>query len=103
MRIEESHTFTAEEAQKRLKLLVESWEKKVGLNVKWEGPMVKVNGKAMGITIQADVRVEPTRIIAEGADPGMLFRSAAVSYLKRKFGEYFDPKVTLDDLAKRSA
>ena len=102
MKIEESHSFTAEEAQARLKLLVESWEKKVGLKATWTGPAVNVAGSAMGVTIAADVRVEPTRIIAEGKDPGLLMRTAATGYLKKKFAEYFDPKVTLADLAKRS-
>lgn len=100
MHIEEAHLFTAEEAQQRLKLLVDSWERKVGLVAKWDGSNVKVNGKAMGVTIQADIHVEAKRIVAEGADPGLLFRSAAIGYIKRKFGEYFDPKVSLADLAK---
>jgi hypothetical protein len=101
MKIEESHNFTVDEAQARLKLLVDSWEKKVGLKATWTGPNVNVNGSAMGVTIQADVRIEASRIIAEGKDPGMLMRAAATGYLKKKFAEYFDPKVTLADLAKK--
>lgn len=103
MRIEESHNFTVDEAQQRLKLLVDGWQKKYGINANWSGSSVTVNGKAMGVTIDATVKIEPNRILAEGKDPGLLLRSAATGYIKKKFAEYFDPKVTLADLSSRQA
>ena len=103
MRIEESHSFTVEEAQQRLKLLVDGWQKKYGVNATWSGSSVTVSGKAMGVTIDATVKVESNRILAEGKDPGLLLRSAATNYIKKKFGEFFDPKVTLADLSARQA
>lgn len=103
MKIEESHSFTPEEAQQRLKLLVDGWQKKYGIQASWSGMSVAVNGKAMGVTIDATVKIEPSKIIADGKDPGILLRGAATGYLKKKFGEYFDPKVTVADLAARSA
>jgi len=101
MHIEESHSFTVEEAKQRVELLVGGWQKKYGINVSWSDATVTVKGKAMGVTIDATVKVEPSRILAEGKDPGLLMRGAATGYLKRKFAEYFDPKVTLADLAAR--
>lgn len=103
MKIEESHSFTPEEAQQRLKLLVDGWQKKYGISANWNGLSVAVNGKAMGVTIDATVKIEASKIIADGKDPGILLRGAATGYLKKKFGEYFDPKVTVADLATRSA
>jgi hypothetical protein len=102
MKLEESHGFPVPEAQERLKLLVENWQRKYGVTATWDGPKVKVLGKAMGVEINALVSIEPNRIVAEGKDPGLLFRSAATGYLKKKFAEYFNPKVTLADLASRS-
>ena len=103
MRIEENHSLTAEEAQQRLKLLVDGWQKKYGVAAVWSGNSVQVNGKAMGVTIDAKVTVEAGRIVADGKDPGLLLRGAAVGYLKKKFAEYFDPKVTVADLTARQA
>lgn len=103
MRIEESYSFPQEEAQQRVKALVDYWQKKHGLNVNWQGSDAKVTGKVMGVTIDATVSVQPGKVVADGKDPGLMFRGAATSYLKKKFGEYFDPNVTVADLASRSA
>lgn len=103
MRIEESFSFAQEEAQQRVKALVDYWQKKHGLSVSWTGSNAKVTGKVMGVTIDATVTVEPGKVVADGKDPGLMFRGAATSYLKKKFAEYFDPKVTVADLSSRSA
>ena len=103
MKIEENHSFTPEEAQQRLKILVDGWQKKYGLQATWSGTSVVVHGKAMGVTIDATVKIEANKIVADGKDPGILLRGAATGYLKKKFVEYFDPKVTVADLAARSA
>jgi len=103
MRIEENHTFTTEEAQQRLKILVDGWQKKYGVSATWSGNAVQVNGKAMGVTIDAKVTIEAKKIVADGKDPGLLLRGAAVGYLKKKFAEYFDPKVTVADLTTRQS
>jgi hypothetical protein len=103
MKLEESHSLPLEEAQQRLKLLVDHWGKKAPLQVVWNGPAAAVSGKAMGVKIEATIRVEANKIIAEGTDPGLLFRSAAINYLKRKFAEYFDPKVSLASLTQKTS
>jgi len=101
MRIEETHSFTPDEAQQRLKLLVDGWQQKYGLSAKWSESGVAVNGKAMGVTIDANVKLEAGKVVADGKDPGLLLRKAATTYLARKFSEYFDPRVTVADLAAR--
>jgi hypothetical protein len=103
MRIEENHSFTPDEAQQRLKILVDGWQKKYGVSATWSGNAVQVNGKAMGVTIDAKVTVEAGKIVADGKDPGLLLRGAAVGYLKKKFAEYFDPKTSVSDLASRQS
>lgn len=100
MKLEKPHPFTAEEATQRLKVLVDGWSTRHGVQAAWNGNEVKVSGKAATVAIDATVKVEAGKVVAEGKDPGLIIRKVALAYLDKKFSEYFDPKKSIADLSK---
>jgi hypothetical protein len=101
IRDEFPHKLSEADVLKRMQLLTGYWQKKHGLTGNWNGSVGKVAGKVMGITFDATITVGPSSVIAEGTDPGFLFRSKAKEYLATKIKQYLDPSATEESLAKR--
>jgi hypothetical protein len=100
LKFEVPHTLAREEAKKRVEALIGYWGKKYGVKATWTGDSAKLAGKAMGITLDANLTVSDDKVGGEATDPGMLLRGQAQKYLTRKFGDYLDPKKSLSDLAR---
>jgi len=94
------HTVGKDEAKKRVDALFGYWGKKYGVKAQWNGDAAKVAGKAMGVSIDADLTIHDNKVGGEASDPGMLLRGQAQKYLTRKFNEYLDPKKPLDQLGR---
>jgi hypothetical protein len=101
IRDEFPHKLSEGDALKRMQLLTGYWQKKHGLTGNWNGGVGKVAGKVMGITFDATITVGPKSVIAEGTDPGFLFRSKAKEYLAKKITEYLDASASEDALSRR--
>ncbi len=101
MKFDVPHTLSAEDAKKRVEALLAYWKSKYGVNSTWNGDKATMNGKVMGITIEATMHVGAGKIAGEGKDPGMLFRGQATKYITHKFGQYLDASKTLDEIGKR--
>jgi len=91
MKFEVPHRLSKDEAKKRVSQLLEYWNSKYGVKSHWDGDRASVNGKAMGITIQADLEVGEGKVGGDASDPGFLFREKAKKYLTQKFNAYLDP------------
>jgi hypothetical protein len=94
------NTLPIEEAKKRVEALLSYWNRKYGVSSSWKDHGASMKGKAMGVTIDGNLRVEANRIAGEATDPGMLLRGQAQKYLTRKFAEYLDASKTLEQLIK---
>ena len=64
----------------------------------WSGEGAKLNGKVMGINLDASFVITDKAVQGEGTDPGMLLRGQAKAYLQKKFGAVLDPSKSLADL-----
>jgi hypothetical protein len=98
MKFDVSHTLPKDEAKKRVAHLLEYWGTKYGVKSDWSGDGAKLNGKVMGINLDASIVVTDKDIQGEGTDPGMLLRGQAKSYLQKKLGAVLDPAKSLADL-----
>ena len=94
------HALAVDEARKRLEALLGYWSRKYNVKGTWAGDIASFNGKAMGVAIEGNLTVHLGKLTVESADPGFLLRGQAEKYLRRKFGDYLDPKKTLADLAR---
>ena len=92
MKFEANHTLTKDEAKKRITQLIDHWGTKYGVTTTWSGDTAKFAGKVMGVSIDGKLDITDKKVIGEGADPGILFRSKAKSYLEQKLGEALDPR-----------
>lgn len=92
------HGLGKEEARMRVNRLLDYWARKYGLRAEWQGDSAKLNGKAMGITINAQLQIDDQKVGGEATDPGFLFREKARKYLTEKFESYLDPKTPRDKL-----
>lgn len=101
MKFEVPHTLSKDEAKQRVEALTRYWQSKYGVSSQWQGDGATINGRVMGIKLEASFQVTDAGIAGEGTDPGMLFRSKAKEYLNHKFRSFLDPKKSLEDL-KRS-
>lgn len=102
MKFQQEHSLSKEEAKKRLEALTSYWAK-YGVEVKWEGDSARFSGKVKGVHVDASMTVKDRLIDGEGSDPGLLMRTAATAYIKRKLAEYLDPKKTDADVARIDA
>ncbi len=100
LKFEVPNSLPLEEARKRVEALLAYWKRKYGVTSAWTGVSATMKGKAVGVTIDGKLEVEPKRIAGEANDPGMLLRGQAKKYLERKFAEYLDPNRSLDQLIK---
>lgn len=91
MKFEVAHTLSREEAKQRVTELLGYWSEKYGIQSNWNGDKAHIQGKAMGITINADLEVSERGVGGEATDPGFLFRDKAKKYLTQKFAAYLDP------------
>jgi hypothetical protein len=100
MKFEVPHQLSRDEAKKRVGQLLDYWAQKYGVKSSWSGDRATINGKAMGLTINADLTVAEGKVGGEATDPGFLFREKAKKYLTQKFNAYLDPagvKASQDD------
>lgn len=100
LKFEVPSSLSIEDAKKRVEALLGYWNRKYGVQSSWNGVKATMKGKAMGVSIDGNLEVLGNKISGEASDPGMLLRGQATKYLTRKFGEYLDPKKSLDDLLK---
>lgn len=100
IKFEVPNQLPIEEAKKRVEALLAYWNRKYGVTSAWNDVAATMKGKAMGVTIDGKLAVEPRRIAGEASDPGMLLRGQAQKYLTRKFAEYLDPTKSLEQLIK---
>jgi hypothetical protein len=94
------NSLPVEDAKKRVEALLAYWNKNYGVTSAWTGLNATMKGKAVGVTIDGRLTVEPSRIAGEANDPGMLLRGQAKKYLERKFAQYLDPTRSLEQLLK---
>src|SRR5688572_11945737 len=92
------HSLPKAEAKKRVEALLAYWNKKYGVTAQWSGDQAKLAGKAMGISIDANLEITDSRVGGEAPDPGMLLRGQAQKYLTRKFSSFLDPGRSLEQL-----
>lgn len=102
MKFQQAHSLTKDEAKKRLQALTNYWSK-YGVDVKWDGDSARFTGKVKGVQVDATMTVKDNLIDGEGSDPGLLMRTAATAYIKRKLAEYLDPKKSEADVEKIDA
>lgn len=102
LKFEVPHTLSKDEAKKRVEALVTYWRNKHGIKATWNGDQAHISGKAMGVTLDADLTVGDKKVGGEATDPGMLLRGQATKYLTRKFTDFLDGSKSLADLAKSS-
>jgi putative polyhydroxyalkanoic acid system protein len=98
MKFEVPNTLPKDEAKKRVELLLQYWGTKYGVKSDWAGDGAKLNGKVMGINLDASFTITDKAIQGEGTDPGMLLRGQAKAYLQKKFGAVLDPSKSLADV-----
>ncbi len=100
LKFEVPNTLPVDDAKKRVEALLAYWGRKYGVKSAWNGVKAVMSGSAMGVAIDGNLEVLPTKLSGEAADPGFLLRGQAQKYLTRKFGEYLDPKKTLADITR---
>lgn len=100
IKFEVPSSLSLEDAKKRVEALLAYWNRKYGVRSAWAGEKATMTGKAMGVTIDGKLEVLASKVSGEAADPGMLLRGQATKYLTRKFGEYLDPRKTLEQILK---
>ena len=92
------HRLSKEEAVTRAKKLLEHWGKKYGIATRWNGDTAELNGKVMGISLEATMTITDKAVSGEATDPGILFRAKAKKYLEEKFNLALDPNKKPEDL-----
>jgi hypothetical protein len=94
------HALSKDEARSRLEALLRYWADKYGVQQSWSGDTAQVNGKVMGIQMQASVAVQDRAVDGEASDPGLLLRGQARTYLEEKLRWFLDPARSLADLTR---
>jgi hypothetical protein len=100
LNIEVPHSLGRESAKQRMQMLVQRWERKYGVRSTWEGDAARLDGKVLGITLQATLEVEESSVRGQASDPGVLFRHKAKRYLEEKLALYLDPSKTPEAIEK---
>jgi hypothetical protein len=93
--------LSREEAKTRLEALGDYFQNKHGLAVAWQGDRATVRGKYLVVAIDGTMYFEGDKVVFEGQDPGMLWRSKAKEYLNGKLAAYLEPSRALADLPRR--
>lgn len=95
------HKLPKDEVKRRLEMLGEHWGSKHGVKTDWSSDhAATIQGKAMGLSINATLHIADASVNGEATDPGFLFRDKAKKYLMEKFNFYLDPSKSLEDLKK---
>lgn len=95
------HKLPKDEVKRRLEMLGEHWGSKYGVKTDWSSDHeARIQGKAMGLTINATLNIADTSVNGEATDPGFLFREKAKKYLTEKFNFYLDPNKSMEELKK---
>jgi hypothetical protein len=94
----ERHALPYEEASARLHKLGAYLIAKYGLKVIWVGDRVRVIGSVMLIKIDVTVQLRAGCVELTGADPGILWRTPAESFLREAVQKYLDPATSIDTL-----
>ena len=79
-------------------MLADHWGNKYGVRTQWQGESATIAGKAVGLSINAQLSILGDKVSGEATDPGFLFRDKARKYLVEKFSFYLDPQKSLDQL-----
>ena len=89
-----------DEAKTRLEVLGLYLINRHGIQVTWAGETATFNGKYMIVKIQGEMTVDDGVVHVLGKDPGRMWRSKAVEYLKSKLATYLDPSTPVDQLSR---
>jgi len=94
-----SHSLPQAEARRRIEKLTQHWAKH-GIHSTWNGDEARLQGKVLGMTLDATLRVTDKTVGGEATDPGLLLRGQAKRYLTHKFETWLDPKKSLEELER---
>jgi hypothetical protein len=86
------HHYSLADARARTQMLLDYWKKAYGVESTWTGDRVHVIGHVVGLSIDAYIDVTTESVGGEGADPGLLMRSLARSYVQKKLEKYMHPQ-----------
>jgi hypothetical protein len=100
LKFEVPHNLSKDEAIARAKKLLEYWGSKYGIQSDWSGDTARMNGKVMGISLEAKMTISDRKVDGEATDPGMLLRGKARKYLEEKFQWALDPSRKTEDLTR---
>ena len=100
MRIDFPHQLPHDDARTRLQALGDYLHNKHGIDVRWEGDTAHIKGRYLVVAIEGTVQLAGDKVVFEGKDPGMLWRSKAKDYLSHKLGKYLDPATGADQLPR---
>jgi hypothetical protein len=100
LKFEIAHTLTKDEAKRRTEALLGYWARKYGVQTTWNGDLVSLAGKVMGVSLGGTLHVDETKVGGEATDPGLLFRDKARKYLTRKFAAYLAADADLASLER---
>lgn len=99
MTFDHPHGLPIEDARARMQALTDYLTRRHGLQVSWVGDKGSVRGKVMGmVSIDGTFELRAKDVHVEAKDPGFLWRKKAVEYLQKKFGQYLDPSVPVEQL-----
>ncbi|MBX5483548.1 MAG: polyhydroxyalkanoic acid system family protein [Myxococcaceae bacterium] len=85
------HTFSRAEARIRIQQLLDYWQERFGVTRYWIGDVAHISGRVMGVEFNGQVVVKDGEVSAETSDPGGVFRSAAIEYVRKKLRKYLNP------------
>jgi len=100
LNIEVPHALDRASAKQRMEMLTQRWQRKYGVRSSWEGDVARLDGKVLGISLQAVLEVNDTSVRGEASDPGALLRHKARKYLEEKLALYLDPSKTPEAIEK---
>ena len=69
MKFEVSHSLPKDEAKKRVEQLLHYWGSKYGVKADWAGDGAKLNGKVMGINLDASFVITDKAVVGRGHRP----------------------------------
>jgi hypothetical protein len=100
LKIEVPHRLSKEDALERARQLLGYWGKKYGIHSDWTGDTARLNGKVLGIALQAILTISEGSVHGEASDPGLLLRNRARKYIEEKFAMALDPKRKPEDMMR---
>ncbi len=86
------HRFSREGARQRVKQLIGYWSERFGVESRWTGDRAVLTGSVLGVDFKARLEVSDTKVGGETSDPGLLLRSSARDYIRRKLRKYLHPE-----------